>query len=144
MDLSKAHIMDGQHVLSQEHMRIAEDIAHTYDNLRLIWIPPVDRIPGTDDRPFAIKDINTENIIVRIPETAIHLAMDWLYDNDSQRTNTLQAFEDANAKAAADRTKEAMERNAPRIDLATSILKSNLHTFKHDGITYSDSGIEIK
>lgn len=142
VNLNGAHLMDGQHVLSQEHLAIAQDIAHRYDNLRLIWIPPADRIPGTDDKPFGILDINTQTIVKMAPESMVHLLPRWLYENDSQRVDTYQMFLDQQAKEAREREKAVEEKHAPKLELAHSIMKSNLHTYVHDGIRYSDSGIE--
>lgn len=142
MDLSGAHLMDGQHVLSQEHLNIAQDIAHRYDNLRLIWIPPTDRIPGTDDKPFGVLDIRTQIIIKRFPEQYVPVIPRWLYENDSHRVDTYAQFMKEQEKAKADAAKAVEERNAPKLELNHSILKSKLHTYKHDGIRYGDSGIE--
>ena len=134
--------MDGQHVLSQEHLHVAEDIAYRYDNLRLVWIPPSDRIPGTDDKPFAIRDIHTNIIIKQFPEHQVHMIPNWLWVNDSQRTDTYANFMTEQENAKAIRKAEQMEAIAPAIDLTATILHSKLHTFTHDGIRYSDSGIE--
>lgn len=142
VNLQGAHLMDGQHVLSQEHLNIAQDIAHRYDNLRLIWIPPADRLPGTDDNPFAILDITTQIIIKRFPEKYVPVIPRWLYENDSHRVNTYKNFIDEQAREKKAREDAIHEAQAPKLELTHSILKSNLHTFKHDGIKYSDSGIE--
>lgn len=142
VNLAGAHLMDGQHVLSQEHLNIAQDIAHRYDNLRLIWIPPTDRIPGTDDKPFGILDIQTQLIVKRFPEKYVPIIPRWLYENDSQRVDTYSEFIKAQEKEKRDKEKAIEEKHAPILDLNHSILKSNLHTFKHDGIRYGDSGIE--
>lgn len=142
MDLRGAHLMDGQHVLSQEHLNVAEEIAHRYENLRLIWIPPVDRLPGTDENPFAVKDIRTGLIIKRFPEKFVQVIPRWLWENDSQRIDTRRAFEAQQNKVKADKEAAIHEAQAPKLELAHTILKSNLHSFKHDGLRYSDSGIE--
>lgn len=142
VNLNGAHLMDGQHVLSQEHLAIAQEIAHRYDNLRLIWIPPSDRIPGTDDKPFGILDINTQTVVKTVPETMVHLLPRWLWENDSHRVDTFQQFLDTQAKEKRDREKAIEEAHAPKLELAHAILSSNKHTYVHDGIRYSDSGIE--
>lgn len=142
VNLSGAHLMDGQHVLSQEHLRIAEDIAHRYRNLRLIWIPPTDRVAGTDDKPFGILDIDTNNIVKTVPEYQVHMLPAWLYENDSQRKDTYASFMAEQEAAKLIRAAEHRERMMPKLDLAHSVLHSNKHTYKHDGIKYSDSGIE--
>lgn len=143
VNLSGAHLMDGQHVLSQEHLRVAEEIAHRYNNLRLIWIPVSDRIPGTDDKPFGIMDIQTRIIVKTVPEHQVHMLPAWLYQNDSQRVDTYAAFEREQAAAKAARKQEHEERVGPQIELASAILKSPKHSFQHDGKRYSDGGIEL-
>ena len=142
VNLSGAHLMDGQHVLSQEHLAIAQDIAHRYDNLRLIWIPPADRLPDTDDKPFGILDIQTQIIVKRFPEKYVPVIPRWLYENDSQRIDTFAEFQKQQAKVKADAAKAVEEKHAPQLDLTHTILKSNLHTFKHDGLRYGDAGVE--
>lgn len=142
VNLSGAHLMDGQHVLSQEHLAIAQDIAHRYDNLRLIWIPPTDRIPGTDDKPFGVLDVRTQIIVKRFPESMVHLIPRWLYENDSHRVDTYAQFMKEQEKVKADAAKAVEEKHQPVLELNHAILKSPLHTFKHDGLRYGDSGIE--
>lgn len=142
MDLSKGHLMDGQHVLSQEHLAVAQEIAHRYENLRLVFIPTVDRIPGQDDKPFGIRDIRTGIMIKTVPETMVHLLPRWLWENDSNRIDTYQQFLNTQAREKKAREDKINEKHAPKIDLAAHIIGSKLHTYVHDGIRYSDSGIE--
>ena len=142
MDLSGAYLMDGQHVLSQEHLRIAEDVAHMYNNLRLVWIPPTDRIPGTDDSPFGVRDMNTGIVVKTFPESMIQIIPKWLHENDSRRSNTYQSFLDEQAADKRARKAASDEAKTPKIDLAHAVLSSNLHTYRHNGIKYSDGGVE--
>lgn len=142
VDLRGAHLMDGQHVLSQEHLNVAQDIAQRYDNLRLIWIPPSDRLPETDDKPFAVKDIRTGLIIKRFPEKYVVLIPRWLYENDSHRIDTFKKFIDDQAREKQAREAAIHEAHAPKLELTHSILKSPLHTYKHDGLRYGDAGVE--
>lgn len=142
MDLSKGHLMDGQHVLSQEHMAVAQEIAHRYENLRLVFIPPSDRIPGADREPFGIRDIRTGIMIKTVDEKMVPVLPRWLWENDSNRIDTYAAFmkkQEAEKKAREDAIDE---KHAPKIDLAAHIIGSKLHTYVHDGVRYSDSGIE--
>ena len=140
--LSNAYIMDGQHVLSQEHQAIAEEIAYRYENLRLIWIPVSDRSPlGLDNECFAIVDRHNRNIIKKFTEITIRTAVDWLYENDSQRVDTYAKFEKEHEAAKAAARSVHDEENAANLDVAAHVLASPLHTYKHDGTTYSDSGI---
>lgn len=140
--LSNAYIMDGNYVLSQEHVAIAQEIAHRYENLRLIWIPVSERSPiGLDNECFAIVDRHNRNIIRTFTELTVRTAIDWLWENDSQRVDTYEKF----LKEKAEREKAARsvhdEENAYKLDVAAHVLASPLHTYKHDNTTYSDSGV---
>ena len=140
--LSNAYIMDGTHVLSQEHQAIAEEIAWRYENLRLLWIPVSDRSPlGLDNECFAIVDRHNRNIIKKFSEITVRGAIQWLWENDSQRVDTYAKFEkEADlAKKAAESVHD--EENAANLDVAAHVLASPLHTYKHEGTTYSDSGV---
>lgn len=142
VNLSSAHILTGQHLMSQEHLAIANDIAHRYRNLRLVFIPVSDRIPGEDDKPFGIVNKDTNTLIKAVPEYQVKMLPAWLYENDSQRIDTYAAFKAEEAKAAADRKAAHVERTGPMIEFASAALRSNLHTYRHGNRKYSDGGIE--
>jgi hypothetical protein len=140
VNLSGAYIMDGQHILSQEHQAIAEEIAWRYENLRLIWIPVTER--SVDDiEVFAIVDRHNRNIIRKFSEITVRDAIKWLWENDSQRIDTYAKFEKEKAAAEKLATTIHDEENNAKLDVAAHILASKLHTYKHDGITYGDSGV---
>ena len=137
LNLSTAYIMDGQHVLSQEHQAIAEDIAFKYQNLRLIWIPVAQREPG-DTEVFAIVDTNTGHVIKSFNEMSIRDAMKWLWENDSQRIDTYAKHMKEKEEAAALIRNTVKEQDDAKLDLAASVLSSKLHTYKHAGKTYTE------
>ena len=137
LNLSTAYIMDGQHVLSQEHQAIAEDIAFKYQNLRLIWIPVAQREPG-DTEVFAIVDTNTGQVIKSFNEISIRDAMKWLWENDSQRIDTYAKHMKEKEEAAALIRNTVKEQDDAKLDLAASVLSSKLHTYKHAGKTYTE------
>lgn len=140
VNLSSAYIMDGQHVLSQEHQAIAEEIAWRYENLRLIWIPVSERTPE-DINVFAIVDRHNRNIIRKFSEITVREAINWLWENDSQRIDTFEKFQKEKAIAAKAAASIHEEANNAKLDVAAHVLASKLHTYKHDGVTYSDSGV---
>lgn len=140
VNLSSAYIMDGQHVLSQEHAAIAEEIAYRYENLRLIWIPPSER-SAEDTEVFAIVDRHTRNIIRKFNEITIREAIKWLWENDSQRIDTYAKHMKEREEVAKLARTVHDEENAAKLDVAAHVLASKLHTYKHDGVTYSDSGV---
>lgn len=137
LNLSNAYIMDGQHVLSQEHQAIAEEIAFRYNNLRLIWIPVAQREPG-DTEVFAIVDTNTGHVIKSFNEMSVRDAHKWLWENDSQRIDTYAKHLKEKEAAAAIARNVTKEADDAKLDLAGSILGSKLHTFKHAGKTYTE------
>ena len=137
LNLSNAYIMDGQHVLSQEHQAIAEEIAFRYNNLRLIWIPVASREPG-DVEVFAIVDTNTGHVIKTFTDITVREAHKWLWENDSQRIDTYAKHMKEKEEAAAIARNATKAEDDAKLDLASSILGSKLHTFKHAGKTYTE------
>lgn len=140
LDLSQAYLMDGSDILPQSIQNIAEDINYKYPNLKLIWIPISQRTPE-DTEYYAIVDMNTGHVIKAFNDLTIGDAMKWLWENDSQRIDTFQKHMKEREEAAKVQRAIHDEENGQKLDLAATILGSKLHTFKHDGKTYSDSGV---
>ena len=140
LNLSQAYLMDGTDILPQSIQNIAEDINFKYPNLKLIWIP-ISQRTAEDTEYYAIVDLNTGHVIKAFNDLSINTAMQWLWENDSQRIDTYQKF--LNEKATHEKTVRdaAIAKDEAKLDLAGAVLGSKLHTFKHDGVTYSDSGV---
>ena len=133
-----AYLMDGQHMFSQEHIHLAQDIAHLYPNLRLSMIPESER-GENEEFPFALRDIETGEFIRPLRASEMNRTLiDWLWENDSRRVDTYAKFmeEQKNEKALRDAANEA--KLAESTELANAIISSPLHTFKHDGKVYGD------
>lgn len=140
LNLSQAYLMDGTDILPQSIQRIAEDINYKYPNLKMIWIP-VSQRTAEDKEYYAVVDMQSGHVIKAFNDLDIYDAMQWLWENDSQRVDTYAKHMKEKAEAAKLQRTIHDEANGAKLDLAASILGSKLHTFKHDGKTYSDSGV---
>ena len=141
-DLSTALIFEGGHLLSQTHQRLAEEIAHRYRNIRLVFIPESERVHESEKKyPFGIVDIDSGRLIRRFEENGdqgVMHALRWLWENDSQRVDTLAKFEAENAAIKAAKEAEEKARFEGVADLAAHVIRSPLHTYKHNGVKISD------
>lgn len=142
VNLSGALLMDGQHLFPQNFIAIAQEIGERYRNIRLVMIPVSERIPGQHDKPFGLKNIDTGDIIKTVPETMVPQLLNWLFENDSERHDTFQKHMDEIARDKAARQAILDEKHGERIDFMSSVMKSPLHLFKHDGKKISSAGIE--
>ena len=140
LNLSQAYLMDGTDILPQSIQNIAEDINYKYPNLKLIWIP-ISQRTAEDTDYYAIVDTNTGHVIKPFNDLTINSAMQWLWENDSQRVDTYQKFLDEKAAHEKIVRDAAAAKDEAKLDIAASALGSKLHTYKHDGVTYSDSGV---
>jgi len=137
LNLSGAYLMDAGEMLPQNIQGIAEDIARKYENLKLIWIPLAKR-NKEDTHPYALVDMNSGFVIKEFTDISIHTAMQWLWENDSQRIDTYKKHMKEKDEAAAIQRSITAEEDNAKLDLAGSILGSKLHTFKHAGKTYTE------
>lgn len=137
LNLSGAYLMDAGEMLPEAIKGIAEDINRKYDNLKLIWIPIVKR-SAEDTHPYAIVDMNTGFVIKEFSELSIRDALKWLWENDSQRIDTYAKFIKEKEEAAKLARTYKEEENNAKLDVASSVLASKLHTFKHAGKTYTE------
>lgn len=141
-ELAADLIFDGQHLLSAEHARISEEIAYRYRNLRLVFIPESERVTEAEKKyPFAVVDTDSGNLIRKFSAEgpqSVRTALDWLYENDSQRVDTLAKYYNEEAAAKYAREAEQEAKFAQKKDIAKSILTSPLHTFRHNGVKITD------
>lgn len=135
--MSIGFLADGQgHMLSQEHLRIAQ-IIHDYDeNLSLVWIPPEDRT-ANDTHPFAVLHSPPDApayIAMRLRETEVdHRVIARLWGADSKNGNVLDSIEkDEQARQALDMLRKEDE-EAERKELATWMIKAPVGA-KHNGM----------
>lgn len=122
--------------ISQKVARIAELIQEYDPNLSVKWIPPNRRNPG--DPAFAIVERNAlglEQIAYYVQDESFmdERLLARIYMGDNAR-NDVQAELEAHNRAVR-RYQEVVkqeERDAQR-DLALSMIRSPLHTYRHNG-----------
>lgn len=125
-----------------KHQRIAE-IIHDYNpELELAWIPPANRT-AEDTKPFMV--IHNQSDGQRYPVFSLSedeldervLARLFYADMKKHKADTVMtAIEAAEAAEAIYKAKEHEDEMAEARDLATHILKSPLHTYRHGGKVY--------
>lgn len=119
---------DAGHMLSQEHLRIAQ-IIHDYDErLELAWIPPESR-ELNDVFPFAVMYNNPQSgikeIVMRLRETEVdHRVIARLWGSDSKNGNVLDSIEkDEQARRALEMLRQEDE-EAERREMAAWMIKA--------------------
>lgn len=126
---------DGYFV-SQEHLRIAEIIKDYDPRLRLVFIPPSQR--NSDDpneKPFAVADFpdDKEPYIVFFADECDERIIERLFQNDLQKHDVVGRVNAADAAREAIKLKKEVEQQEELEDMARSMWRSPLHTYKHNG-----------
>ena len=124
------------HFVSETHARIAE-IINDYDpTLSLAWIPPDKREPG--DAPFAVihRPLGQPEYVVCYSDTCDENLLARVFSMDSTKHDIWANVNASQAAAEALKLKRQMEEMAEMDDIRKSIIKSNLHTYRHDGVVY--------
>ncbi len=125
--------------LSQEMIKLAQELNDKYPNLSLAWIPPDQRGQKDMEKPFAIVQINSEGhqvaIIHKMHQFMVHgsYIFNWLWEHDSQRIDLWDKMQKQIAYDEAQRQKGYTERMDERADILHTIAKSNKHTFNFNG-----------
>lgn len=127
-------LVDG-HWVSEEYAQIAE-IIHDYDkHLQLAWIPPEQRNDKTP--PFAVLETSGDgqvNIVFTIKENELdHRVLARLFAGDTHNKDVMAMLESDEAARKALELKKKMEIAEERRDIISTIVKSPLHTFRHNG-----------
>lgn len=125
--------------VSDKVRRVAE-VINDYDP-KLFLAPIPDQIreanPGKshaliheqlDGRKYIVKVLAEDEI----NETLLQ----WLWLHDNEKDNVLSRMEALDAARKAIQLKADMEKREADKDVAASILKSNLHTYRHNGKVY--------
>lgn len=134
------------YLLSEKHLRVAERIKEYDPHLELAWIPPDKR---SSDEPqldtFCIidrRDPGNPYVVRRLVEDEVdERLIGWLWQNDMARQNPKDVLAKLDAEVERekrDREKRNAEIREEARDKANTILRSPLHTFKHEGVTYRD------
>lgn len=137
MDLGMAYVpAEGGYLVSERHARIAEIISDYDPTLELAWIPPDKREPG--DSPFAVihRVPGQPDYIVCYSDDPDERLLARVFKGDNAKHDVLSEIEAQNAAHKALRMKAEMEELEEANDLAASILRSNLHVYKHNGVKY--------
>ena len=140
MDTSKAVILSQQEgFMSEEHRRVAAVIQDFDPTLKVVFVPPELR-HNNDNEPFAlvhspfglppyvVRRLNYNELDERL--------LAWLFQSDNTKHDVLSKMEADHAAREALKLREQMDEMAEARDVAASIIKSPLNTFKHDGHKY--------
>lgn len=132
--------LETQHMLTAEVSRIAEEIAYRYNNLRLVFIPEgLRETEAEKNYPYAVYDSLTGNVIRKFSQETVFRALDWLWENDSQRVDTYSAFMKNKEKVETAAKVKAQEANKEKFEVASYLAFGPKHTPKHNGIKFDDS-----
>lgn len=124
------------HFLSGKHKRVAEIINDWNPQLFLCYVPYSDRTPGDNKPPFAVihkQSDGNEYVVLTCEEEEVDerlIARLWSLDQ-SRPENEVNITLDAMAAAEeAMRLKKIMEQRAEMHDVAGSVFRSPLHTYR--------------
>lgn len=138
MDTTKGYLLGDTGALSQEHLRIAQILYDFDPNLELSYIPEQDRTPE-DKEPFAL--FHTHNghrylVMTIAPQDMNHKLVEKVFSAAIDENDVLGRIEAADAAQRAMDLAAEMERRAERREFMESVIKSPLHTYRHDGKVY--------
>ncbi len=127
--------------VNERHRRVAEVIHDYYEHLQLVWIPDSQRDNAQErEFPFAIlhKPEGQQPYIVRhVRESEVNeRLLAWLWSNDNERSNPILALEKADEAKRIMEAHAAQETRDEAVEIGTTILKSNLHSYRHNGKVY--------
>lgn len=138
-----AYIFDKEsgHMLSAEHLRIAE-ILHDYNpQLDLVWIPPEARLPEDKDLFYAVRctpsDGRKPYIVFQLRESEIdHRVLERVFESDTSKNDVLSTLERREAALRLVEMKRQMDEAEERRAFVKSVFSSRKSTYKHNGVTY--------
>ena len=122
--------------VNEKYLRISEIIKDYDPTLELAWIPPERQaFDGSD--PYAVvhrPEGLAPYIVFTIKEEELdERVLARVFRGDLTKQTPLTRIESLEAAKEAMRLKEKMELAEERQDLVTSIVKSPLHSYKHNG-----------
>lgn len=142
LDIGNIPVLDPEsgHFINGNHQRIAEIINDWNPDVYLCWIPP-DKREGTELTPYAVIHMppgKPQYVIFTLSEEELdERVLERLWTNDTTKHNVLSALEAREAAAEAVRLKKQMDEREEQKDFALSVLKSGLHTYRHNGKKYT-------
>jgi hypothetical protein len=140
MDFGNAVVLGSNGALSVKHERIAEIIKDLDETLELAYIPE-DRRSQFDKHPFAVihrpRDGRPAYIAMTMPENEVdERVIAKLIKRDTHKGAVLDEMEANEAALRLVQAKAQMDEVEEKRDFAQTVLKSNLHTFRHNGRVY--------
>jgi hypothetical protein len=119
--------------ISAEHQRIAEIINDYDSDLYLLFIPPAKREPG--DKPYAImhQPPGKAPYIAMYSDTCDERLLARLFENDARRHDILSRLEAEELAQKLTEAKRRQDEADAKADIAKSMWRSPLHTYKHNG-----------
>jgi hypothetical protein len=134
------HIWHPDHgFLSEQHRRIAEIIQDYEPTLFLAFVPPKIR-EANEEYPFALihSPIGKPQYVVRrLKEDEVNEGLlAWIWASDNERNSPLVMIEKKEAAERVLRLKEEEDRMAAGHEFMQAVIKSPLHTYKHNGKKY--------
>lgn len=140
MFLGSGVILDGNGGLSVKHERIAEIIKDLDDSLELAYIPDEQR-SVYDKHPFAVihrpRDGRPAYVAMTMPENEVdERVIAKLIKRNTHQNDVLDELEAQEAALRLVQAKEQMEEMEEKREFAQTVLKSNLHTYRHNGRVY--------
>lgn len=123
--------------ISETHARIAEILKDYDPDIDLLWIPPANRMPG--DKPFAVAktEPSGKRYIICYADECDERLLARIWSMDASKHNIAAQLDAATAAREALRLKKEQERLEEAHDMAATILKSPLHTYRHGGKRYA-------
>jgi len=123
--------------ISQRHARIAEIIRDYDSTLEVQWIPP--RALQPSDKMFRIicNPAVGKSYVVLHADDLDERVLTEIFNADNKNDDVLVRLDAHNTAVKAIELKKKMEEAEARQDLIAHIWKSPLHTYKHNGVSYS-------
>lgn len=128
---------DAQRFQSEQHRYIAEIVADYSPDLRLCFIPDSDRLVGQEKWAVLFKPGTPEQYVVLTAKDCDQRILERLWLADTHKHDVLKQIEVAEAAAEALKMRAWLDKHHEAMDVAETIWKSPLHTFKHNGVTYT-------
>lgn len=130
--------------LSAEHQRVAEVIKDYDPNLELVWIPPEGRTEEEDRRkPFGLVHRQPDGhtyLIFTLSEAEVnHTLLARIFEADMHKhdpTRTINKIELNEQAMRLMQAKKIEEQKQEYMEFAHALLKSPLHTYRHNGKVY--------
>jgi len=126
--------------LSAKHQRLAEIIKDYDPDLEIMWIPPENRGERDQNKEFAVvcrPPGRQPYVVMRVAENQMdESVLAALIIRDNNHGNVLDRLEACEFADQVMQAKEDHENYLERQDFMRSVLKSPLHTYRHDGKVY--------